>query len=150
MLYLIRFLANFAVFCMYWWVSRLRDRAKDRKPWIDGLFRMLLWNSYWASRQTGVKEKKGRWDSKIHFFCVVPLSLRAKYEFWYFETGLFTTYTSPIMHVKLPPKILHNLWFSFFLGITAVPWEIENHADAKFWGANKVHYGRCIIYGNTL
>ena len=43
----------------------------------------------------------------------------------------------------LPPKILHNLCFSFLLGITAVPREIENNAYAKFWGANKVHYGRC-------
>ena len=36
------------------------------------------------------------------------------------------------------PQILHNLCFSFFLGITAVPREIENNASAKFWGANKV------------
>ena len=34
----------------------------------------------------------------------------------------------------LPPKILHNLCFSFLLGITAVPREIENNAYAKFWG----------------
>ena len=150
MLYLIRFLANFVVFCMYLWVSRLCDRVKYQKPSIDGLFQMLLLNSYWASRLKGVKEKKGHWDSKMHFFCVVPLSLRAKYEFWYFETGLFATCISPVMHLKLPPQILHNLCFSFLLDITAVQREIENHADAKFGGANKVHYGRCIIYGNTL
>ena len=41
----------------------------------------------------------------------------------------------------LPPKILHNLCFSFLLGITAVPREIENNAYAKFWAANKVYYG---------
>ena len=43
----------------------------------------------------------------------------------------------------LPPKILHNLCFSFLLGITPFPGEIENSAStyAKFWGANKVHYG---------
>ena len=40
-----------------------------------------------------------------------------------------------------PAKILHNLCFYFFLGITAVPREIEDNAYAKFWGANKVHYG---------
>ena len=39
----------------------------------------------------------------------------------------------------LLPKILHNLCFSFLLGITAVPRESENNAHAKFWGANKVH-----------
>ena len=41
------------------------------------------------------------------------------------------------------PPILHNLCFSFLVGITAVPREIENHAYAKFRGANKVHYGKC-------
>ena len=39
-----------------------------------------------------------------------------------------------------PPQILHNLCFLFLL---AVPREIENNAYAKFWGANKVHYGKC-------
>ena len=43
----------------------------------------------------------------------------------------------------LPPKILHNLCFSFLLGITTVPREIENNTYAKFWGAKKVHFGRC-------
>ena len=41
------------------------------------------------------------------------------------------------------PQILHNLCFSFLLGNTSVPREIENNAYAKFWGANKVHHGRC-------
>ena len=31
-------------------------------------------------------------------------------------------------------KILHNLCFSFLLGITAVPREIENNTYAKFGG----------------
>ena len=43
----------------------------------------------------------------------------------------------------LPLKILHNLCFSFLLGITAVPREIENNAYAKFWRAKKGHYGKC-------
>ena len=43
----------------------------------------------------------------------------------------------------LPTKILLNLCFSFLVGITAVPREIENNASAKFWAANKVHLGRC-------
>ena len=33
----------------------------------------------------------------------------------------------------LPPKILHNLCFSFLLGITAFSRETENSAYAKFW-----------------
>ena len=32
--------------------------------------------------------------------------------------------------------------FSFLLGIKALPREIENNAYVKFWGANKVHYGK--------
>jgi len=58
----------------------------------------------------------------------------------------FATSTFPIMQLIPPPsspQILHNLCFSFLLGITAVPREIENNAYAKFWGANKVRYGKC-------
>ena len=52
--------------------------------------------------------------------------------------------TSPITHrVFLLPQILRNLCFSFLLGIIAVPREIENNANAKFYGGNKVHFGRC-------
>ena len=43
----------------------------------------------------------------------------------------------------LSPKIWHILCFSFLLGIIAFPRKIENNAYAKFWGLNKVHYGRC-------
>ena len=45
----------------------------------------------------------------------------------------------------LPPKILLHLCFSFLLGITAVPREIENKAYAKVYEAIKMHYGRCTI-----
>ena len=34
----------------------------------------------------------------------------------------------------LPPKILHNLCFSFLLSITAISREIENNAQVKFEG----------------
>ena len=33
-MYLIRFLPNFAVFCVFLWISQLRDRAKHQKPCI--------------------------------------------------------------------------------------------------------------------
>ena len=42
------------------------------------------------------------------------------------------------MHLIPPPpfQILRNLWFSFLLGITAVPREIEDgaHANSLFFG----------------
>ena len=46
-------------------------------------------------------------------------------------------------HLFVPQKILHNLCFSYLLGITAVPRENENNDYVKSWGANKVHWGRC-------
>ena len=33
-MYLIRFLPNFAVFCVFLWISRLCDGAKYQKPWL--------------------------------------------------------------------------------------------------------------------
>ena len=83
-------------------------------------------------------------------------AIASKFIHWSFEgcTGnrvaKFDTQNSPIrqLHIShnapnLPPTILHNLCCSFLLGITAVPRENENNAYAKFWGANKVHCGRC-------
>ena len=55
---------------------------------------------------------------------------------------LYATCTYPIMHL-IPPSNLHNLCFSFVLGITAVQRKVENNAYANFWGANRVHYERC-------
>ena len=34
----------------------------------------------------------------------------------------------------LPPTLLHNLYFSILLGITAVPSETENNVYEKFGG----------------
>ena len=55
----------------------------------------------------------------------------------------YATSTFPIMHLICPPKFFLTFVFSFLLGITAVPREIENNAYAKFGGANKVRYGKC-------
>ena len=57
---------------------------------------------------------------------------------------LYATSTSLIMHLICPPpQILHNLCFSFLLGITAVLREIEKQCLCKISGGNKVHYGKC-------
>ena len=62
---------------------------------------------------------------------------------------LFSQAAIRLLHIShnapyLPPKILHNLCFSFLLSITAVPREMENNMlNAKLWGTNKVHYGTC-------
>ena len=48
----------------------------------------------------------------------------------------------PSRPLPLPPapqkKKLHIFCFSFLLGITAVPREIENNVYAKYWGASGV------------
>ena len=50
------------------------------------------------------------------------------------------------MHLICPPKFLHNLCFSFLLGITAVPREIENNACAIFFlGGGGGGQIRCIM-----
>ena len=57
--------------------------------------------------------------------------------------ALFATSTFPIMHLIFPhtptppQKKLHNLLFSFLLGITAVLRDIENNACKKFEGGGK-------------
>ena len=38
---------------------------------------------------------------------------------------------------------MSQLILSPIVGMTAVSKEIENNAYAKFWRANKVHYGKC-------
>ena len=52
-----------------------------------------------------------------------------------------------------PPKFCMTFFFSFLLGIAAVLREFENNTYANFWGANKVHYGRCasgVLAGHSL
>ena len=47
----------------------------------------------------------------------------------------FAICTSPLIHLACPPpppQILHNLCFSFLLGITVVPREIEDNGYAHF------------------
>ena len=43
----------------------------------------------------------------------------------------------------LPPKILHKHCLQFLLGPLLYPGETKNKGYAKFWGADKVYYGRC-------
>ena len=60
----------------------------------------------------------------------------------HFHISHYAPYLRPLPPPSpLQKKKLHNLCFSFLLGITVVPREIESNAYAKFLGANKVHYG---------
>ena len=42
-MYLIIFLPNFAIFCMFLWISQLRNRAKYRKPCTVHAYHRELW-----------------------------------------------------------------------------------------------------------
>ena len=53
-----------------------------------------------------------------------------------------------LRHLPPPPQILHNLCFSFLLGITAVPRETENNAYATFFFGGGGGQIRCIM-GNV-
>ena len=53
----------------------------------------------------------------------------------------FTIFELPIMHFACPQYFKQAL-FSISLATTATTLEIENNAYAKFWRANKVHYGQ--------
>ena len=75
------------------------------------------------------------------------------------STTAYATCTSPIVLFicpPAPPQKICIIFFSFLLGITAIPSEIEKNAYAIFFfwgggrGANKVHYGRCVsaIFSN--
>ena len=71
---------------------------------------------------------------------IFKLDLRFDTYFWGGGVGLvvdqYATSTFPIMHLICPPsplpQILHNLCFSFLLGIAVVPREIENSVYARF------------------
>ena len=96
--------------------------------------------------RTMVDEKPldGWWRFEVNILCIVRvISLSNIQTVW-------LAWIASIRHLHishhapyLPPKILHNLCFSFLVGFTAFPGETENNAYAKFWGTNKVHYGRC-------
>ena len=84
--------------------------------------------------------RTAKWD-------IIWNAIASKFTYWSFEgcTGnrvaKFDTQNSPIrqLHIShnaanLPPTILHNLCFSFLLGITAVPREMKTMLMQNFGG----------------
>ena len=60
------------------------------------------------------------------------------------KCNAYTTCTSPIMHLICLPKFCISMHcFQFLLGQLEYPGEMKNKGYAKFWEANKMHYGRC-------
>ena len=61
------------------------------------------------------------------------------------ENQQYATSTSPIMHLICPPQFCINVFFNFSWHGCNIQDLNEKQPEtyAKFWGANKVHYGRC-------
>ena len=61
---------------------------------------------------------------------------------------LFLAYATciyPIMYLICPPNFCISVVFNFFWD--GCKTEMKNKGYAKFWAANKVHYGRCqVVY----
>ena len=56
-MYLIRFLPNFAVFCVFLWISRLCDGAKYQKPWLwAASFTLYELQGFWYFARSRTRE----------------------------------------------------------------------------------------------
>ena len=129
------------------WLLRQGTRGTPQKS-LDKMYIFLFKN--WAQGLTIVLSQK--LSSYLHsckkaIACCILLqnnvhitkSFTSLLHCTYFE---YATFTSPIMHLICAPpppkkKMLHNLCFSFPLGITAIPRETENNAYATFWGGKQ-------------
>ena len=59
----------------------------------------------------------------------------------FISSSSYATCTSPTMHLICPPKFCISIVFNFSWDGCICPGEMKNKGYAKFWGANKVHYG---------
>ena len=94
--------------------------------------------------------------TKWHYFemtveiCQTRLSERSKSLFFVLRGTLFIIFKSPIIHLVYPPKILHNLCFSFRLGVTAVLREFENNTMQNFEGQIRCILGDMQVANTSL
>ena len=106
-MYLIIFLPNFAVFCMFLWISRLCDGAKYQKPW--------LWVASFTLYKLATKN--------FHLATIFPqlVAKRQPEDFFNFEPcfNLDTEGTEPIycpLYRGVHIIEVRNVWFLPFLG----------------------------------
>ena len=76
-------------------------------------------------------------------FSIIPIFFPAAHFNRSFLLRLNATCTSPIMHLICSPKFCITFVFSFLMGITVFSRKLKTMLLQKFWGANKVHYGKC-------
>ena len=82
--------------------------------------------------------------------CQTRLSERSKSLFFVLRGTLFIIFKSPIIHLVYTPKILHNLCFSFRLGVTAVLREFENNTMQNFEGQIRCILGDMQVANTSL
>ena len=88
-----------------------------------------------------VKLRKQWKDGKsysLRIFCLGPTTKKLSFWHKFFICHLHISQNT----LCLPAELFHKLGFFFLLGIWMVQSEIEDNTYAKFWGANKVYYGR--------
>ena len=115
--------------CLWFWMVQDTTQPEELLAGFTGLES--------SGSGTGLTSPAAPWD-----FCTKINTL-------HLCSSQYATFTFSIMHLicSPPPKMFHNLCFSFLLVITDVPRQIENNADAKsfFGGERQI---RCIV-GNV-
>ena len=99
--------------------------------WID-CFPVSNWKVFlWPSDNQELRD-----FLKLYYHLLYAISLACY--------GIFAICKSPMKHLFCPPKfcITFVFLFSWVLHRPKIR-EIDNNAYSKFWGANKVHFGRC-------
>ena len=81
-MYLIRFLPNFAVFCVFLWISQLCDGAKYQKPWLQAasftLYKLATKNLHLATIFLQLVAKRRPED----FFNFEPCVIKTSITYW--------------------------------------------------------------------
>ena len=87
----------------------------------------IFFNSFLSSRMI--------WDSHLMFFAYVLIFFAVIY----YIRHLYNSHNATC----LPPKIFISIVFNFSWDVWNNTKILKNKGYAKFWGANKVYYGRC-------
>ena len=123
-------------------VRQNKEKIHHSRFHSDSQYRLLLFHWFWSQTPHYHRNHLCPYTAHLDYrkimillnFLIILFS-HSSIRLWSFATSTF-----PIMQlICFPPPPQPP----FLLGITAVQREIENNAYAKFWAANKVHYGKC-------
>ena len=100
------------------------------------------WN--WVSKRKKKTHERHNQGIKADFEVRVSDIQSSLTKVCFISSSSYATCTSPTMHLICPPKFCISIVFNFSWDGCICPGEMKNKGYAKFWGANKVHYERCI------